>query len=327
MPLFTIVTATKDRPEELSVALRSVLEQDCGDFELLVVDDASEGDGTRDAAADCADARIRVIRREESGGPAVARNAAVQQAGGRYIAILDDDDAMLPGRLARTAARFEADPGLALLGGGFRVMDGEGNELATVALPTDEARIRANLLRHNPFCHSTCSVRTDILRDVGAYREAMRYSEDYDMILRVAERGGIAMLAEPLSLYRFHVKNISTTRAFVQGAYADVARECARRRGRGQPEELGALAAAIRVPEAVSESRARARAHYQLGEWLFRDGRVREARPHLHIALKSEPLRPLCVGLTLAAWMPGWLRRILAPLVRPLAAARYPSWR
>jgi hypothetical protein len=54
---------------------------------------------------------------------------------------------------------------------------------------------------------------------------------------------------------------------------------------------------------------------------------VKEARPHLRAALKGEPLRPLTLGMLAASYAPRWLRRALGPLVRPLVALRYPSWR
>jgi len=326
MPLFTIVTATRDRPAELSEALRSALGQEVGDFEHIVVDDGSEGRAAEDVVARLQDPRVRVIRLESPRGPAGARNAALEQARGKYIAILDDDDLMLPGRLQRSAEHLEHNAGCVLVAGAFLAIDAAGAVQATVRPPTGESRIRSILPHHNPFCHSTCTMRTNVLQDIGGYREGLRFSHDYDMVLRMAERGGISMLEEPLGLYRFHVKNISTKRASLQGAFAGIARECAQRRARGEPEELEEQVAHMSVQKGGAK-RAEARAHYQIGEWMFRDGRVKEARRHLHIALRAEPFRPLCVALTIAAWMPAFLRRMLAPLARPLAAARYPSWR
>jgi hypothetical protein len=242
------------------------------------------------------------------------------------VAILDDDDAMLPGRLQASASHFEQHGDCVLLAGAFSVIGADGTVHATVRPPIGEQRIRKILPHHNPFCHSTCSMRADVLARIGGYREAFRFSHDYDMVLRMAEQGGIAILSRPLGLYRFHTENISTRRAHLQGAFAGIARACARRRARGEPEDLERSVAGVQAVEGDAR-RARARAHYQIGEWMFRDGRVKAARKHLHIALRAEPFRPLCLGLTLASWMPAFLRRLLAPLVRPLAAARYPSWR
>ncbi len=328
MPRFTVVTATKSRPDDLRQAIASVVGQRFADFEHLVVDDGSPDDSAATVIAEFADPRLRLIRLERSRGPAGARNVAVREAKGELLAILDDDDLMTADRLRLSAASMDASPARVLVAGAFHAIDGDGTVHATVRPPTGEARIRAILPFHNPFCHSTCTLRTSVFRGLGVFREALRYSHDYDMVLRMAEMGGIEILPEPLGCYRFHASNISTRRCFVQGAYARVAQECAARRARGQPEEIEALVATIDATRAeASEGQARARVHYQIGEWKFRDGRVREARRHLRIAVREEPLRPLCVGLALAAHAPAWMRRALAPLVRPLVALRYPSWR
>ena len=78
---------------------------------------------------------------------------------------------------------------------------------------------------------------------------------------------------------------------------------------------------------AGSRRRATARVHYQFGEWKFRDGRMREARPHLLRALRGEPFRPLCVGLLIASCTPAPVRRLFEPLCKKLVAARYATWR
>lgn len=327
MPRFTILTATRGRPEILREAIRSSLAQDLADFEHIVVDDASGDDGASRVVSGIGDPRIRLIRLDAPRGPAGARNRGLAEARGELCAILDDDDVMLPGRLSATAAAFDARPDAVLVASSFRAIDGQGNVLADVPVLKDEARFREMLPRANSVGHSTCTVRTAILRGLGGYREELRYSHDYDMILRVAEKGGVVLLPAPLLLYRIHLDSVSYRKSFLQGAYAEVARECARRRARGEPERLEELVAAIRVPEDAPPGRAKARVHYQIAEWQFRDGRVREARPHLRAALRGEPFRPLTTAMLLASYAPRWLRRALGPVVRPLVAMRYLSWR
>src|SRR4051812_15907200 len=93
-PLFSIVLPTRNRPEMLREAIESVLVQTVTDWELLIVDDAS------DVPATCIDhPRISLIRCSKSTGPAGARNAGVAAARGKYLAFLDDDDLYTPDRL------------------------------------------------------------------------------------------------------------------------------------------------------------------------------------------------------------------------------------
>jgi glycosyltransferase involved in cell wall biosynthesis len=96
-PFFSVIVPVYNRAATLATALRSVLEQSCQDFEIVVVDDGSTDDPK--AVIDAmADPRIRYLRQDNRGGGA-ARNAAIDAARGRFIAPLDSDDVFLPTHL------------------------------------------------------------------------------------------------------------------------------------------------------------------------------------------------------------------------------------
>lgn len=94
--------------ETLVSAIDSALAQVGVTLEVIVVDDCST-DGTRDIAEAYAsvDGRVRVISLAVNGGPAAARNAGFAAARGRYIAVLDADDTVLPIRLLAMLERAE----------------------------------------------------------------------------------------------------------------------------------------------------------------------------------------------------------------------------
>src|SRR5262245_55820919 len=100
-PLYTVVIPVYNREHLVEKTLRSVLEQSCQDFEIVVVDDGSR-DRPQDVIAKLADERIRFIRQENAGGGA-ARNNGILNARGRYIALLDSDDLFLPDKLEKYA--------------------------------------------------------------------------------------------------------------------------------------------------------------------------------------------------------------------------------
>jgi glycosyltransferase involved in cell wall biosynthesis len=99
------VIPTYGRPEFLAEALASVLAQTYADFECVVVDDASP-----EPAVLPDDPRVRLVRRERNGGPPAARNTGIDNARGRYIAFLDDDDVWCADRLAGAAEAHERAP-------------------------------------------------------------------------------------------------------------------------------------------------------------------------------------------------------------------------
>jgi glycosyltransferase involved in cell wall biosynthesis len=95
-PLFSVIVPTYDRPELLREAVDSVLSQTVEDLECIVVDDASPSA----LEESWGDERVRVVRRDRNGGPSAARNTGIDEARGRYLAFLDDDDLFLAERLA-----------------------------------------------------------------------------------------------------------------------------------------------------------------------------------------------------------------------------------
>ena len=100
-PLVSVYLPTRNRAEQLPRAIRSVLRQDCPNLELLVVDDAST-DLTSEVLARFAarDSRVRIFRQPVPSGAPAARNRAIREARGEFLAGIDDDDLMLPTRLS-----------------------------------------------------------------------------------------------------------------------------------------------------------------------------------------------------------------------------------
>jgi glycosyltransferase involved in cell wall biosynthesis len=92
-------------------AARSVQEDE--PVEIVVVDNASPDEATRDALRTLEVEGIVVLRRPENGGPAVARTAGLAATSAPYVLPLDGDDLAIPGALARMADALDADPGAA----------------------------------------------------------------------------------------------------------------------------------------------------------------------------------------------------------------------
>jgi succinoglycan biosynthesis protein ExoO len=87
--------------------VQSALAQTGPRIEVIVVDDCST-DGTWNILSAIGGPRLHIKRLEQNGGPSIARNTAIAMASGAWIAILDGDDAYLPGRLQRCLDRAKA---------------------------------------------------------------------------------------------------------------------------------------------------------------------------------------------------------------------------
>jgi glycosyltransferase involved in cell wall biosynthesis len=212
-PLVSVCIPTRDRAALLPEALRSALGQEGVELEVVVCDDAS-ADDTPGVLASFADDRLRWVRSEVSEGVVGARERCLAVARGRYVAWLDSDDAYLPGALARQVAVLERRPGVALVHGGFEVVDEAGAPLPGWAAPFEQDTVEAgevalgHLLASNEIITSTTVVRRDLL-GAARSRTELPSSSDWAMWLRLAVRGDVAFTAAPIARYRQHRRTIS----------------------------------------------------------------------------------------------------------------------
>ena len=210
-PLVSIVMPTRNRERLVRAAIASVLEQTLGDFELLVVDDAST-DGTRRVLAEIAsdDERVRVFTLSEQSGCNAARNHALEHVRGRYVALLDDDDLALPERLAKSTARLEAAPTAGVVFSSCRYVDAEGRPLdwGLTPFPVDELCFDGDRMFELLYCDwawlPTCTlmIRAELVRTL-RYPKVRRSDGDSMFNCMLAAEGAeFARIDEPLAFVR-----------------------------------------------------------------------------------------------------------------------------
>ncbi|MDQ3889809.1 MAG: glycosyltransferase, partial [Actinomycetota bacterium] len=215
MTFVSVCIPTRDDAPFLASAVASALAQDVPDLEVLVHDDAST-DATPRVLAAFDDRRLRVLRHERAQGVAGNRNSCLAQARGCYVAWLDGDDAYLPGTLRRRLDLLEAHPEVALVHGGFEVVDEGDRRLPPWPAPFAGDTIQPGpvafreLLASNTITTSTVVARRSAHEAAGPFSTSVgRSSTDWDLWLRIALRGDIAYTAAPVARYRQHEGTIS----------------------------------------------------------------------------------------------------------------------
>lgn len=212
----TVLIAVHDGGDYLREAVASVLAQTYGDFELLLVDDAST-----DAAVDALprDPRIRVVRNERNLGQVTSLNRGLAEARGEYVARLDADDVMFPTRLERQVAVLDADPTIGLVGSWVDIIGANGRRLGSQRGRLDDlgSYVFATLTMRVYVAHPAATYRRDPVLALGGYDESMGPSEDHDLWRRLLLAGWDARIVpEPLVSYRVHERQLSHTRSAVQ---------------------------------------------------------------------------------------------------------------
>jgi glycosyltransferase involved in cell wall biosynthesis len=199
-PLISIGMSVRNNAATLAVALRSVLQQSCGDWELILIDDGST-DATLEVAQSFADPRIRLVSHPAPCGLARRLNQAIGMARGRYFARMDGDDVCFPGRFELQAAYLDSHPDIDLLGTGGVVFGGDGALLGVRLTPTRHEDICRHPWSGFYLAHPSWMGRIEWFRR-NRYEERARKAQDYDLLLRTYRHSRFAALSEPLIGYR-----------------------------------------------------------------------------------------------------------------------------
>ena len=203
MPEVTVFIPTYNRAHFLPDAVDSILRQTFADFELLIIDDGSTDD-TLNVLERYRDRRLRVISNPGNLGSPKTRNRGLDLAEGRFIAMLDSDDAAHPDRLRRQVDFLKNHLDHALIGSGKKRLGG-GFRLGTLMRrrPTTADAVRTRLLFRCCIAHPTVMGQTEILKRF-RYDETFSVSQDYELFVRLADHYKLANLREPLVQVRRH---------------------------------------------------------------------------------------------------------------------------
>ena len=208
MPKITAILPTWNRAEWLEKSIQSVLDQTFGDFELVVVDDAST-----DSTAEIIErysGKIRTIVFSENRGVSAARNAAIKNSDSEWIAFLDSDDFWHPDKLQKQIAQTKMRPACPLhftdeiwIRNGVRVNPKKKHQ-------KKEGWIFQPSLALCLMAPSTVILRRELFEVHGLFDENLPVCEDYDLWLRLTAQHPVALLDEKLmTRHGGHVDQLS----------------------------------------------------------------------------------------------------------------------
>lgn len=203
----SVVIPTRNRPRYVRQAVASALRQVDVDLEVIVIDDGSDSLAAREALR-FADPRVHVELRRCPGGAGRARNEGLARARGEWVAFLDDDDLFAPTRL-----RAHLD-GVGAAGFGFcgqLLVDPDRRAVGAVPAASADNLLERLRTKSSIGGPSAVIARTELVRQVGGFDEALYALHDWDLWIRLASTATATATPDLLIAYTMHSSNMHLT--------------------------------------------------------------------------------------------------------------------
>jgi glycosyltransferase involved in cell wall biosynthesis len=209
MEKVSVVIPLYNKAPYIERALRSVLTQTFGDFEVIVVDDGST-DGGGKIVESISDNRIKLFR-QENAGVSAARNAGIKAAKGEWIAFLDADDEWVPEKLELQMRAISSHPDAAWVAGGYRYIRVSAGGMEVPQKDFLDEWFEDDCLITDAFLPLTAGhffwvvtamVRRDVLLEFGGFDRSLRIGEELNLWLKLALKyPKILYIQKPLAKY------------------------------------------------------------------------------------------------------------------------------
>ncbi len=276
VPLVSIWVISYNQESYIEEALRSALDQDYPNLEVVVSDDGST-DRTAaiiDTVAQRYPDRVVSILNKVNRGITANSNIALRRCTGKYIAFMGGDDVLMPGKIAAQVAWMEADPERVLCGHQVEVFyeDGSPSPPLTSRVPVGGGPEQVR--RAYTFGATSVMVRTDRLPTHGFDERLPSVSDHMLYIDMLASGGKFGFVPGTYARYRQHSTNVTRDFSKLVGdlrTYFDIVDK--------------------RHPQLVRLTRRGRvrRTMYDLGVFHLRQGRRAEARREFLRAIRAEP--------------------------------------
>lgn len=216
VPLVTVVMLSYNDAGRIGASIKSILEQEFSDFELIIIDNASSDSSMQVASSFFDDERIRVVVNARNFGQAYSLNLGFSQARGKYVAIATTDDIWSPTKLLLQVNTMIRNPNMGAIftaAKGSRDPMSESSETWKLddSLVSYENKSRAAWLlqialdnsRSNPLNFPTALINLEVYKSIGPWDPKFRQLLDVEMWTRLISASEITVLQETLVTIHF----------------------------------------------------------------------------------------------------------------------------
>lgn len=210
IPVVSVILPVCHGAEFLREAVDSIIRQDFSAWELLIICEPEENDGSREIARfyEKHDKRIKVVVNETRLGLADSLNRGIELSRGKYIARIDADDISDRGRLSAQVHYMDRHPNVGVTQT-YQQYFGKNAENFIHRPPVSAKEMKAKLLFFCDACHSTVMMRKAVLEQHGLRYDSSAQLEDYELWTKIVNMTDFETIPEIYGAYRVGSNNIS----------------------------------------------------------------------------------------------------------------------
>ncbi len=219
MPFFTVIMPLFNKEKFVENAVKSILNQDFHDFDIIIVDDGST-DKSREVVSQIHSEKIQLICHDKNKGLSAARNTGIKNAKANFVTFLDADDVWKPGYLSKIYSLIQQFSEAKLFGTNYEELYQDNVVIVPKSNTTisGEDRIVVDFFESNLakpiYCSCSLCVEKSVFEDIGYYDETITFGEDVDFNIRANTRFKLAYSKEALVTYTMFSENQITNSNF-----------------------------------------------------------------------------------------------------------------
>lgn len=203
-PFFSIITPLYNKEDYIANTLKSVLNQNFKDFEIIIIDDGSTDDSIK-VVSQFKDPRIIKIRQDNK-GVSIARNLGIKHAKGDYIALLDADDLWKTDFLDSIYELITIYKDSLLFATGYASFyEGQKINLNSNVIKPNQNELVTNYFERqkNLYASSSFACHKSVFDTIGMFNEKVNYGEEEDFAIRCFLKHHLAY-CKSIKVYRLN---------------------------------------------------------------------------------------------------------------------------
>tara|TARA_Y100000591_G_C21734639_1_gene645964 strand:- start:54 stop:953 length:900 start_codon:yes stop_codon:yes gene_type:complete len=214
-PLVSVLLNCYNAQDTISKAIKSVLSQTYKNIELIIWDDASK-DKTLEIVKSFKDKRVKLFENNLNIGLGKSRLKAIKELNGELISIIDADDFYENEKIEKQVSVFQKNPEVSICATWSKIFDENFKKLYFFESNASSEIIKKKLKFVNIIPHSSIMYRKKTAMDVGWYSINLEYSQDYNLTLKLINKGEIFVIKEFLSNMISGKNNMSNSKKMVE---------------------------------------------------------------------------------------------------------------